>query len=210
MRRGPLETNYYDVYNQDNVELVVVLAHPIERITPNGVVVAGVEDPLDVLVYATGFDAITGALDRIEIRGVGGQRLAEKWAEGPRTFLGFTSVGFPNLLTLVGPQNGSTFCNMPRCIEQNVEFVADLIGFMTRHGHRRFEATEEAETSWTANVEGLAAGSLLTKTDSWFTGVNVNLPDRKPRILQYMGGAPTFRAECDEVAAKGYPGFEIS
>jgi len=210
MRRVPLETQYYEVYNQDNVELVDVLETPIDRITPRGVVVGGVEYELDVLVYATGFDAITGALDRIDIRGRGGQRLREKWADGPRTYLGFASAGFPNLLTLVGPHNGSTFCNMPRCIEQNVEWAADLIRYVKDGGYHLVEAEEKAEDEWTEHVLELAEGSLLVKVDSWFTGRNVNLPGKGPRVLQYMGGAPVFRAKCDEVAKQGYKGFRLS
>jgi cation diffusion facilitator CzcD-associated flavoprotein CzcO len=210
MRRVPLETDYYEAYNQENVELVDVLSTPIERITPKGVVVGEREYELDVLIYATGFDAFTGALDRIEIRGLGGRCLSDKWADELRTYLGFASSGFPNLLTLVGPHNGSTFCNMPRCIEQNVEWAADLVRYVKENGYRRVDATEEAETTWTQHVHDLAAGSLLTKAPSWFTGVNVNLPDRKPRILQYMGGAPLFRQKCDEVAQKGYEGFSLS
>jgi len=208
-RRVPLETGYYEVYNQDNVELVDVLETPIERITPKGVVVAGVEYELDVLIYATGFDAITGALTRIDIRGVGGEKLREKWVDGPRTYLGFSTAGFPNLLTLVGPHNGSTFCNMPRCIEQNVEWTADLIGYMRDEGYQRIEPTEDAEATWTEHVHELASMSLLAKTDSWFVGVNVNLPEKKRTILQYTGGSPVFKAKCDEVAARGYEGFAL-
>ena len=208
-RRVPLETSYYEVYNQDNVELVDVLETPIDRITPRGVLVGGVEYELDVLVYATGFDAITGALDRIDFRGVGGRKLKEKWGSGPKTYLGMTSVGFPNLLTLVGPHNGSTFCNMPRCIEQNVDWVADLLAHMDDEGYERVEATEDAEMSWTEHCQELASMTLLTKTDSWFVGVNVNLPEKKRTVLQYMGGAPLFEEKCNEVAAKGYEGFTL-
>jgi len=209
-RRVPLETDYYEVYNQPNVELVDVLENPIERITPRGVVVAGREHVLDTLVYATGFDAITGALSRIDIRGVGGQSLADKWADGPLTYLGFSSAGFPNLFTLVGPHNGSLFCNMPRCIEQNVEWTTGVLRYMREHGLRSIEATSAAETAWRDHVVELAEGSLLVKTDSWFTGMNTNLPDRKRTILQYMGGSVAFREKCDEVAAREYEGFQLA
>lgn len=208
-RRVPLETGYYEVYNQDNVELVDVLEAPIERITPKGVRTRDAEYPLDILIYATGFDAVTGAFDRIDIRGRGGRRLKQKWADGPRTYLGLQTVGFPNLLTLVGPHNAATFCNIPRCIEQNVQWVAELLSYMREHGHAEIEPREDAEADWTKHVYDIASLTLLSKTDSWFTGVNQNLPDKKRTFLAYAGGSPAYAAKCDEVAAMGYGGFEL-
>ena len=208
-RRVPLETNYYEVYNQDNVELVDVLETPIERITPQGVEVGDVEYELDLLVYATGFEAVTGALARIDIRGEGGVELVKKWANGPRTYLGLSSAGFPNLLTLVGPHNGATFCNIPRCIEQNVGWTTDLIAHMRNENHQRFTPSEKAEAVWTEHIHETASMSLLSKTDSWFTGVNTNLPEKKRTFLTYAEGVPAFKERCDEVAAKGYEGFEF-
>ncbi len=206
-RRVPLETNYYEVYNQTNVELVDLREDPIDRITPSGVKTREGEFDLDILIYATGFDAITGAFDRIEIRGEAGGTLKEKWADGPRTYLGLQSAGFPNLLTLVGPHNAATFCNIPRCIEQNVEWVTDLLRYMGENGHVRVAPSEHAEADWTNHVHEVASMTLLSKTPSWFTGANLNLPDKKQTFLAYAGGSPAYRAKCEEVAAGGYSGF---
>ncbi len=206
-RRVPLETHYYEVYNQGNVELVDLNENPIERITPKGIKTRDAEYELDIIIYATGFDAITGAFDRIEIRGEGGRTLKDKWADGPRTYLGLQSSGFPNLLTLVGPHNAATFCNIPRCIEQNVEWVTDLIGYMREGNYQRIEATEAAEDEWTQHVYDVASLTLLSKTASWFTGVNPNLPEKKRTFMAYAGGSPAYSAKCDEVAATDYDGF---
>jgi cation diffusion facilitator CzcD-associated flavoprotein CzcO len=208
-RRVPLETHYYEVYNQDNVLLVDIREAPIERITPSGVKTPEAEYELDILIYATGFDAITGAFDRIDIRGQGGQTLKDKWADGPRTYLGLQSVGFPNLLTLVGPHNAATFCNIPRCIEQNVEWVTDLIRYLRDNDYERVVPSQAAEDDWTKHVYDIAELTLLSKTDSWFTGVNQNLPDKKRTFMAYAGGSPAYRAKCDEVAANGYEGFDL-
>ena len=210
-RRLPLESGYYEVFNQDNVQLVDVRDTPIERITPTGMRTGNAEDPFDMIIYATGFDAITGAFDRIDIRGVGGQRLKEKWLDGPSTYLGLQIAGFPNLMTLVGPHSATTFCNMPRCIEQNVDWVTELVRYMREKGFERVVPTMEAEKAWTARVHETAQRFLFTRVDSWMTGVNKNLPDKQSRsVLVYAGGAPKYRELCDEVAANGYEGFELS
>jgi len=209
-RRVPLETNYYEVYNQDNVRLVDVRETPIERITASGIKTRDAEYAFDMIIYATGFDAITGAFDRIDIRGVHGQTLKDKWADGPRTYLGLQSAGFPNLLTLVGPHNAATFCNIPRCIEQNVEWVTDLLHYMRNHNHTCVVPTIEAEDAWTEHVYEAAARLLFTQVDSWFTGINTNLPGKQKRtFMLYAGGAPAYRKKCDEVAANGYEGFVL-
>jgi cation diffusion facilitator CzcD-associated flavoprotein CzcO len=210
-RRVPLESGYYEVYNQDNVRLVDVRETPIEQITPAGIKTSAAEYAFDVIVYATGFDAITGAFDRIDIRGRGGQRLRDKWADGPHTFLGLQVAGFPNMLTLVGPHNAATFCNLPRCIEQNVEWVTALLQHMLEKGYRRIEPTAAAETAWTQHVHETAARLLATQVDSWMTGVNRNVPGRQKRtFMAYAGGAPKYREKCDQVAAAGYEGFILS
>jgi cation diffusion facilitator CzcD-associated flavoprotein CzcO len=208
-RRVPLETHYYEVYNQDNVLLVDIREAPIERITALGVRTPETEYELDILIYATGFDAITGAFDRIDIRGEGGQTLKDKWADGPRTYLGLQSVGFPNLLTLVGPHNAATFCNIPRCIEQNVDWVTDLIRYLRDNDYERIVPNRAAEDDWTKHVYDIAELTLLSKTDSWFTGVNQNLPEKKRTFMAYAGGSPAYSAKCDEVAANGYEGFDL-
>jgi len=208
-KRVPMETNYYEVYNQDNVLLVDLLETPIERITPKGIETTDSEDEFDMIIYATGFDAVTGAFDRIDIRGENGQKLKEHWADGPRTYLGIQVVGFPNLLTLVGPHNAATFCNIPRCIEQNVEWVTELIRNMRAKGHERISPRQKSEDEWTKHVYETAEFSLLTKVDSWFMGVNHNLPDKKPVFMAYLGGSPAYRAKCDEETASRYGGFVL-
>jgi cation diffusion facilitator CzcD-associated flavoprotein CzcO len=207
-RRVPLESGYYEVYNQSNVRLVDLRQTPIERITSNGIRTSDADYEFDMIIYATGFDAITGAFDRIDIRGRGGRRLKEKWADGPRTYLGLQTAGFPNMLTLVGPHNAATFCNIPRCIEQNVDWVIALLRYMGEKGYSRIEPTEAAEEAWTVHVHETAARLLLTQVDSWMTGINRNVAGRQKRtFVAYAGGAPKYREKCDAVAANGYEGF---
>jgi cation diffusion facilitator CzcD-associated flavoprotein CzcO len=209
-KRVPLESGYYEVFNQDNVLLVDVREAPIERITPAGLKTSAAEYEFDMIVYATGFDPITGAFNRIDIRGLGGQRLKDKWADGPRTYLGLQVAGFPNLLTIAGPHSATPFCNMPRCIEMNVDWVTDLIAFMRANGHRRVEATTAAEDAWTTLVNQVAGFFLFSRVDSWMTGVNKNVPEKQTRsVMAFTGGAPRYRQRCDEVAANGYEGFEL-
>ena len=209
-RRVPLETNYYEVYNQDNVRLIDLRETPIERITPTGIKTSAEEFAFDIIIYATGFDAVTGAFNRIDIRGLGGLRLKDKWADGAPTYLGLTTAGFPNLFTIVGPHNAATFCNLPRCIEQNVEWVTDLIQYMRDTGQTRVVPTDEAEEAWTAHAHQTGERMLLTKVRSWLTGINTNLPEKQtPKFLLYAGGAPKHRRICDEVAANGYEGFVL-
>jgi cation diffusion facilitator CzcD-associated flavoprotein CzcO len=207
-RRVPLESGYYEVFKQPNVHLVDLRETPIERITPDGIATRAGRHALDMIIYATGFDAITGAFDRIDIRGLGGRRLREKWADGPRTYLGLQIAGFPNLFTLVGPHNAATFCNIPRCIEQNVDWVTALLRHMQARGHARVEATAEAERDWTQHVHDSGRRMLFTQVDSWMMGINSNVPGKQTRtFLVYAGGAPKYREKCDEVAARGSPGF---
>ncbi len=207
-RRVPLESGYYEVYNQPNVRLVDLRETPIERITPAGVRTTAGEHAVDMIVYATGFDAITGAFDRIDIRGRDGRRLRDKWADGPRTYLGLQVEGFPNLFTLVGPHNAATFCNIPRCIEQNVEWVTALLAHARGRGHTRVEPTPEAEREWTQHVLDTGRRMLFTQVDSWMMGINSNVAGKDRRtFLVYAGGAPKYRERCDDVAARGYAGF---
>lgn len=209
-RRVPLETNYYEVYNQDNVRLVDLNETPIERITLAGLQTSAETYEFDIIIYATGFDAVTGSFDRIDIRGVNGQKLKDKWADGPRTYLGLQIEGFPNMLTLVGPHNSATFCNIPRCIEQNVEWVTDLLRHIRDNDYKRIAANLDAEDAWTAHVYETAEELLFTKVDSWFMGINPNVPGKNKRtFLLYTGGAPAYREKCDQVAANGYEGFSF-
>jgi cation diffusion facilitator CzcD-associated flavoprotein CzcO len=209
-RRVPLETRYYEAYNQDNVELVDISRTPIECITSAGIRTSAAEHEFDIIIYATGFDAVTGSFDRIDIRGVGGQTLKDKWAHGPRTYLGLQTEGFPNLLTLVGPHNAATFCNIPRCIEQNVDWVTQLVEYMRDNDLSRVVPTAAAEDAWTEHVYESAEGMLFSKVDSWFMGINSNLPGKQTRtFLLYAGGGPAYRERCDQVAASGYEGFML-
>ncbi len=206
-KRVPLESGYYEAYNRDNVVLVDLNETPIECITPTGIKTSDAEYECDVIVYATGFDAVTGAFNKIDIRGVGGRTLKDKWADGPRTYLGLQSAGFPNLFTVVGPHNGATFCNIPRCIEQNVEWVTGCLRYMREHDYAQIVATPEAEDDWTAHVDEVAQGTILLDTPSWFVGANI--PGKKRTFLMYAGGSPAYRKKCDEVAAEGYDGFVL-
>ncbi len=208
-RRVPMESGYYDVYNRANVELVDIRANPVECITTTGIKTAEREFEFDMIIFATGFNAVVGALERIDIRGIGGQPLKEKWKDGPRTYLGVQTAGFPNLLTIVGPQNGSTFCNIPRCIEQNVEWLTDLLRYMREKGYDTVETTVDAEDAWTQHVYEAAMKTLFPTADSWFMNVNQNLPEKKRTFLLYAGGAPVYKQKCDEVAAQGYAGFQL-
>ncbi len=208
-RRVPLETKYFECYNQDNVHLVSLPDTPIEGITPKGVKCNDQEHELDILVYATGFEGVMGALNRIDITGKGGLKLKDKWANGPRTMLGMQAVGFPNLLTLVGPHNGATFCNIPRCAEQNVEWVADLIAHMRSNNLTSIEPTLEAEEEWTEHVNETATHTLFPTADSWFMGININDPSKKRTFMLYAGGQMQYRAKCDESADNGYRGFVL-
>ena len=207
-RRVPLESGYYKAYNRPNVHLIDITENPIENITPSGIQTKESNIDLDLIIYATGFDAITGAFKNIEISGEEGQSLEEKWKDGPSTYLGLQTQGFPNFFTLVGPHNGSTFCNIPRCIEQNVEWVSECIKYMSDNGFSKIETEKKAEEEWTQHVYEVAEPSLLMKTDSWFVGANI--PGKKRNFLMYAGGSPTYRAKCEEIVENGYEGFKLS
>ena len=210
-RRVPQETKYYEAFNLPHVSLVDIKATPIERITATGIRTSDAERDFDMIIYATGFDAVTGSFDRVSFTGTDGLTLKDKWQEGTQTYLGLMSHGFPNMLTLVGPHNASTRCNIPRCIEQNVEWVAELMRYAQEKGITRIETTPEAEADWSRHVEELAGGLLYTLVDSWMTGINRNVEGRTTRrVLQYQGGAPAYREHCDAVAKAGYTGMTLS
>jgi len=210
-RRVPMETHYYEVYNQDNVQLVDLRETPISRITEAGIETSDEMHEFDMIVYATGFDAVTGGYSQIDIRGSGGRTLTDKWADGVRTFLGLQIEGFPNMFTLVGPHNAASFCNIPRCIEQNVDWMAVLMARVKVDGLNRIESTAEAEEEWTEHVHLMAQRMLFSKTNSWFTGINSNIEGRDQRsVLLYAGGAPGYRDKCDEVAAADYAGMILN
>jgi cation diffusion facilitator CzcD-associated flavoprotein CzcO len=202
-RRVPQETHYYEVYNQPNVELVSILETPIERVTPTGLRTTEREFELDIIVYATGFDAITGSFDRIDIRGRDGLRLRERWTGGPATFMGVMIDGFPNLFMVMGPH--TALGNIPRSVEYNVEWIRDLLRYAGERGLTLAEARPEAVDEWTAFVKKKGEGLLANEVDSWMTGVNQNVEGKQVRIIaRYSGTAPEYRAWCDRVAADGY------
>jgi cation diffusion facilitator CzcD-associated flavoprotein CzcO len=202
-RRVPQETHYYEVYNQPNVELVSMLETPIERITATGLRTSERDYEFDVIVYATGFDAVTGAFDRIDIRGTEGVALKDKWSSGPRTFVGLMVDDFPNMFMIMGPH--AALGNNPRSIEYNVEWISDLLGHMTESGLGVAEARAESVEAWAAFVHEKAEGLLSNEIDSWMTGINMNVEGKQTRtIVRYSGTAPEYRAKCDEVAAGGY------
>ena len=200
-KRIPLETEYYEAYNRDNVQLVNIRETPIERITAKGIKTSDREYEFDVIIYATGFDAMTGALTRIDIRGMGGQTIRDKWANGPRTLLGLQSAGFPNLFIATN----SAFCNYTICAETVVEWISDCVRYLREHDLSRIAPTPEAEESWVAHVNEVGSQTLLSGTKSWFVGDNI--PGKAHAILLYANTAPAYRAKCAEVAAKGYEGF---
>jgi cation diffusion facilitator CzcD-associated flavoprotein CzcO len=207
-RRVPLETKYYEAYNQPNVRLVDITETPIERITPTGIKLGGIktsdaEYEFDIIIYATGFDAITGSFDRIDIRGLGGRKLKDKWANGPQTFLGVQVESFPNMFMLMGPH--TALGNIPRSIEYNVDWVTGLIRYMGEHKLSRADARPEAVAAWTDHVKALGEGLLSNEVNSWMTGINTNVEGKQTRIIaRYSGSAPAYRARCDAVAASGY------
>jgi cation diffusion facilitator CzcD-associated flavoprotein CzcO len=208
-RRVPLETRYYEVYNQANVRLVDLNETPIERITPTGIKTRDAEYDFDIIIYATGFDAITGSFDRIDIRGVDGLRLKDKWAGGPQTYLGVLVEGFPNMMMLIGPH--TALGNIPRSIEYNVDWVTRLVRFARERGLTRVEATETGVRSWTDHVKSLGVGLLSNEIDSWMTGINRNVEGKLTRIIaRYSGSAPAYRTHCDAVAAEGYRELEVA
>jgi cation diffusion facilitator CzcD-associated flavoprotein CzcO len=207
-RRLPLETHYYEVYNQPNVELVDLTETPIERITPEGIQTRTRALAFDMIIYATGFDALTGAYDHIDMRGVGGQTLKDQWRGGAKTFAGMQAAGFPNLLMVMGPH--SVLGNIPRSIEYNVEWVSDLLRHLRDRGLTRVEARPESVLSWMETVRKLSIGLLSNDVDSWATGVNRNLAHKQTRVLsRYSGSAPDFRAHCNAVAANGYRELQL-
>jgi cyclohexanone monooxygenase len=202
-KRIPLETEYYEAYNRDNVLLVDVKETPLERITPKGIKTSDKEYEFDVIIYATGFDAITGALTRIDIRGEGGKSLKDKWADGPRTLLGLQTAGFPNFFIATN----TAFCNYTVCAETIIEWITDCIRYVREKAYSRIAPTLQAEDAWVAHANEVGTRTLLSDANSWFVGANI--PGKARAILLYANPAPAYRAKCAEVAAKGYEGFVL-
>jgi cyclohexanone monooxygenase len=206
-KRLCVDTGYYATFNRDNVTLVDVSSAPIEEITPEGLRAGGQEYELDAIVFATGFDAMTGTLLKIDITGRGGVSLAEAWTEGPRTYLGLGVTGFPNLFLITGPGSPSVLTNMVVSIEQHVNWITSCLEHMEEKGFRRIEATPEAQDAWVGYVNDIANFTLFPSCNSWYLGANV---PGKPRVFMPLVGFPPYAEKCDEVAAHDYEGFALT
>ena len=208
-KRLCVDTNYYQTFNRDNVSLVDVKADPLVEVTPGGLrTQSGQEYPLDVIVFATGFDAMTGALNSIDVRGVGGQALRDKWEHGPRTYLGLAVAGFPNMFILAGPGSPSVLSNMVHSIELHVNWLTRCLEASRAKGVRRIEAQQVAEDEWVQHVNEVADRTLYPTANSWYMGSNM---PGKPRVfMPYVAGVPAYRKIVNEVAAGGYKGFEMA
>jgi cation diffusion facilitator CzcD-associated flavoprotein CzcO len=208
-KRPPGEKNYYEAFNQDNVDVVDLRATPIVKITASGVETTDATYDFDVIIYCTGFQSLTGELMRIDIRGEQGVALKDHWAKGPKTNLGVQFAGFPNLFAIMGPHNPGTFCNITRCVESNTDWITGCIRYVLEHGYKTIQATPEAEAAWTEKCHQSVKGMLIDEMrDSWFFGNN-NRDGGVGQYLMYAGSVPSYRALFNEVAAKGYEGFEF-
>ncbi len=207
-KRPCLDTHYYETFNLPHVSLVDLRKTPLTEITAQGIRTTDQERAFDCIVFATGFDAMTGAIVNVDIRGVGGLALKSKWADGPRTYLGLGIAGFPNLFTITGPGSPSVMSNMMVSIEQHVDWIAECINFLRAHGHARIEATPEAEAAWVEHVNQVADATLFPQANSWYMGANV--PGKPQVFLPYIGGVGPYRQKCDEVTRAGYTGFQMT
>jgi cation diffusion facilitator CzcD-associated flavoprotein CzcO len=211
VQRLPLETGYFETYNRDNVELVDSKATPIERVTAAGLRTSEREYELDVIIYATGFDAFTGAHDKVDIRGVGGKTLRDVWADGPTTYLGMFVSGFPNMAMLGGPQIAAA--NFPRGSEVAVDWIMPVLDHLSKNGHTRFDVTQQAQDSWFAEVKKSYEGLLINKAQSWFTGYNSNLKGHEygnTRYTVYALGGVEYAKRLNEIATNDYEGIDFS
>ncbi len=206
-KRICVDTNYYETYNRENVSLIDVNETPIIRLVPHGLQTTDKTFSFDCIIFAIGFDAMTGALLAIDIRGKSGISLREKWENGPMTYLGLSTEGFPNMFTITGPGSPSVLSNMITSIEQHVNWIADCITYIGSLGKEEIEATKEAEIDWTNQVEEIAQGTLRYTCNSWYVGANV--PGKKRIFMPYAGGLSKYNEECKKVASAGYTGFSI-
>ncbi|ETW99872.1 MAG: cyclohexanone monooxygenase [Candidatus Entotheonella factor] len=210
-KRQPLDTNYYETFNKDNVLLVDAATDGgIDEITEKGIRAGGVEYEVDIIVLATGFDAMTGALKALNLKGRGVRTLDQEWSDGPHTYLGISVVGFPNLFTITGPQSPSVLTNMPVAIEQHVEWVADCIDHMRKTGKTSIEPTSQAQEEWVAHVNEVIGSTLFTSANSWY--MSANIADKPRAFLPYLDpeGVGGYRKRCDAIAANGYEGFSLA
>jgi len=204
-KRTLIDTNYFETYNRENVELVDIRHSPIEEITAKGIRTEDAEYELDIIVFATGFDAMTGSFFKMDIRGRNDISLEEKWSEGPKTYLGLQVAGFPNMFMITGPGSPSVLSNMPVSIEQHIEWIADFVESLREHGIETAEADPDAETAWVSHVNEVAEPTMFMLANSWYLGANI---PGKPRVfMPYAGGVGIYREKCDEIAGNGYEGF---
>jgi cation diffusion facilitator CzcD-associated flavoprotein CzcO len=213
VQRVPMETRYFEVYNRDNVHLVDLSETPIVEVTETGLRTTARDYEFDIIVYATGFDAITGAFDHIDVQGINGLKLRDEWSDGPKTFLGMMVHGFPNLLMPSGPQSGSASTNYPRGIETGVTWCTKMLEYMRDNGYTRANPSAEAQERWTEHVKKMYSAMLMRKAKSWFTGYNSNIPGHeygKTRYLVYNGGAPKYVSRINAVAENNYEGIVFS
>jgi cation diffusion facilitator CzcD-associated flavoprotein CzcO len=207
-KRLCIDIGYYETFNRSNVDLIDVSEDPVEAITEKGVSVRGKEYEVDAIVFATGFDAMTGALLKIEIRGRNRLQLQQKWSEGPRAYLGIAMAGFPNLFSITGPGSPSVLTNMLPTIEQHVDWIANVLEHMRERGFTAIEPEAHAEEEWVNHVGELAGRTLRYTCSSWYLGVNI---PGKPRVfMPYIGGFPKYVERCNEIASKGYEGFALT
>jgi cation diffusion facilitator CzcD-associated flavoprotein CzcO len=208
-KRPPIDTGYYETFNRDNVTLVDLRDSPIEEIIESGIRTTACTHAVDVIVFATGFDAMTGSLLRMDIRGRNAAALAEAWSAGPKTYLGLAVAGFPNMFIITGPGSPSVLANMPTAIEQHVEWVGNCIAFVLE-GERFavIEATESAQDDWVEQVRQVADRTLFPRANSWYVGANI--PGKERVFMPYVGGFCNYRQQCDDVATNGYEGFRLS
>lgn len=204
-KRVCVDTGYYATFNLPHVRLVDLRQDPVLEVTAHSVRTANEEFPLDCLVFATGFDAMTGALNRIDIRGRQGQRLRDLWADGPRSYLGVAVAGFPNMFTITGPGSPSVLSNMMVSIEQHVAWITDVLAAQESEGMTLFEAEQAAQDEWVAHVNDVAAATLMPQANSWYMGANV--PGKPQIFMPYAGGVGHYRNLCADIASRGYPGF---
>ena len=204
-KRPLIDTDYFETYNRANVELVDIRHSPIQEITPRGIRTDDQEFEFDMIVFATGFDAMTGTFFKMDIRGRDGLPLKEKWSEGPKTYLGLQTAGFPNMFMITGPGSPSVLSNMPVSIEQHIDWIADLLQHMREHDIKSVEAEADAEKAWVVHVNEVAEPTMFMQANSWYLGANI---PGKPRVfMPYAGGVGTYRKKCNEVADNGYEGF---
>lgn len=210
-KRPILDTHYYETFNRDNVDLVDVRQAPIEEITATGLRTADAHYELDIIIFATGYDALTGSLFKMDLRGRGGQSLREAWGDGAsiRTYLGLATAGFPNLFMITGPESPSVLTNMPTAVEQHVDWITDCIAYMREQDVATIEATSQAQEAWSKQCDDVANATLFPKTDSWYTGANI-AGKQHGRFPIYLAGFDVYQQQCNEVAANGYEGFVLT